>query len=94
DSLRKSDATFRYGGDEFAAICPETSGEAMAGVLRRIEMSLKNYCAQIRLTGDIGISWGAASFPTDALEAGELIEVADQRLYHCKRAHHQGLSPR
>src|SRR6266511_863048 len=39
-SLRQSDAVFRYGGDEFAALCPETSGEAMAHALRRFESNM------------------------------------------------------
>src|SRR5262245_35978126 len=39
-SLRRSDAVFRYGGDEFAAVCPETSGDAMVHALRRLESNL------------------------------------------------------
>jgi diguanylate cyclase (GGDEF)-like protein len=80
-SLRQSDAVFRYGGDEFAAICPETSGAAMAHALRRLESNLpieSHY-----------ISWGAASFPADAGEEDELIRIADDRLYACKRSHHR-----
>jgi diguanylate cyclase (GGDEF)-like protein len=87
-SLRQSDAVFRYGGDEFAALCPETSGEAMAHALRRLE---SNMPVESRLRGrlaePLGISWGAASFPVDANEEGELIRIADDRLYACKRSH-------
>jgi diguanylate cyclase (GGDEF)-like protein len=86
-SLRQSDAVFRYGGDEFAALCPETSGEAMAHALRRLE---SNMPLESRLRGrsaePLGISWGAASFPADADEEGELIRIADTRLYDCKRS--------
>jgi diguanylate cyclase (GGDEF)-like protein len=74
-SLRQSDSVFRYGGDEFAAICPETPGVAMTHALCRLESNLPN------------ISWGAASFPADAAEEGELIRIADDRLYACKRSH-------
>jgi diguanylate cyclase (GGDEF)-like protein len=87
-SLRQSDAVFRYGGDEFAAICPETSGGAMAHALRRVE-SIKP--AESILTGRavdrLDISWGVASFPADAAEEDELIRIADDRLYACKRSH-------
>jgi diguanylate cyclase (GGDEF)-like protein len=87
-SLRQSDAIFRYGGDEFAALCPETSGKAMAHVLRRLE---SNIPVESRLRGrlvePLSISWGAASFPADANEEGELIRIADDRLYVCKRSH-------
>jgi diguanylate cyclase (GGDEF)-like protein len=87
-SLRQSDAVFRYGGDEFAAVCPETSSDAMAHALRRLE---SNGPAESRLQGRSAespdISWGAASFPADAAEEDELIRIADDRLYACKRSH-------
>jgi diguanylate cyclase (GGDEF)-like protein len=87
-SLRQSDAVFRYGGDEFAALCPETSGDAMAHALRRLESNLH---VESRLQGHpterLDISWGAASFPADGAEEDELIRIADDRLYACKRSH-------
>jgi diguanylate cyclase (GGDEF)-like protein len=86
-SLRQSDAVFRYGGDEFAAICPETSSDAIAYALRRLE---SNMPIESRLQGHLAerpdISWGAASFPADAVEEDELIRIADDRLYACKRS--------
>lgn len=85
-SLRISDATFRYGGDEFAAICPETSAAEMEILLERIEASFKEFSSQLEPM--TGISWGVASLPSDALEASELIRIADQRLYDRKKAHH------
>ncbi|MBO0858788.1 MAG: GGDEF domain-containing protein [Chloracidobacterium sp.] len=87
-SLRRSDSVFRYGGDEFAAICPETSGEAMACALRRVE-SIKSVESihTGSLVESLDISWGVASFPTDAAEEDELIRIADVRLYACKRSH-------
>jgi diguanylate cyclase (GGDEF)-like protein len=88
-SLRQSDATFRYGGDEFAAICPETSGDDMDNLLYRIEMRFKDYCAAADIDPLTGISWGVASLPGDAMDVGELIRIADKRLYDCKKEHHR-----
>jgi len=87
-SLRQSDGVFRYGGDEFAAICPETSGDAMAHALRRVE-SIKPVESILtgRTVDRLDISWGVASFPADAAEEDELIRIADDRLYACKRSH-------
>lgn len=86
-SLRQSDAVFRYGGDEFAALCPETSGDAVAHALRRLESNMPiESCLQGHLAERPGISWGAASFPADAAEEDELIRIADDRLYACKRS--------
>jgi diguanylate cyclase (GGDEF)-like protein len=81
-SLRQSDSVYRYGGDEFVAIYPETSDRAMATVLRRLEASLGALAAPGL---SVGISWGAASLPADAREEQELIRIADQRLYENKR---------
>jgi diguanylate cyclase (GGDEF)-like protein len=91
-SLRQSDATFRYGGDEFAAICPETSGDDMDNLLYRIEVRFKEYCAAAHIDPLTGLSWGVASLPVDAMEAGELIRIADKRLYDCKKEHHRLLA--
>jgi diguanylate cyclase (GGDEF)-like protein len=91
-SLRQSDAVFRYGGDEFAAVCPETSGAAMAHVLRRLDSNLRVPGIEAHSSRQLGLSWGAASFPADAVEEGELIRIADERLYDCKRAHHRSFA--
>jgi diguanylate cyclase (GGDEF)-like protein len=91
-SLRQSDATFRYGGDEFAAVCPETSWDEMDNLLYRIEVRFKEYCAAAHIDPLTGISWGVASLPADAMEAGELIRIADKRLYDCKKEHHRLLT--
>ncbi|MFN7947172.1 MAG: GGDEF domain-containing protein [Blastocatellia bacterium] len=90
-SLRHSDTAFRYGGDEFAAICPETPGEVMEGVMRRVEASVLSYFADSPVSEECGISWGVASFPVDASRAADLMRIADERLYECKKAHHQRL---
>lgn len=87
-SLRQSDAVFRYGGDEFAAICPETGGAVMARISARLEEKL-------RPGGELGhgkalsISWGLAAWPSDARTATELLRIADARLYVCKQEHHR-----
>jgi diguanylate cyclase (GGDEF)-like protein len=90
-SLRQSDAVFRYGGDEFVAVCPETSGDAMANALRRLGSNMPALRIEPRLQGHLAehldISWGVASFPADAAEEDELIRIADDRLYACKRSH-------
>jgi diguanylate cyclase (GGDEF)-like protein len=88
-SLRHSDTAFRYGGDEFAAICPETPGDMMKGVMRRVESGVLSYFADSLVSEECGISWGVASFPADATRAEDLVRIADERLYDCKKQHHQ-----
>lgn len=87
-SLRQSDSAYRCGGDEFAAICPETGPEAMINVARRIETQLLQGFEDTPFAGNFGISWGLASFPADGQEMDRLVRSADERLYRCKREHH------
>lgn len=86
-SLRKTDAAYRFGGDEFVAICPETSADAMVNVLRRLETNFSAYCRQKPFSRHVGISWGVSSYPEDATEADDLVRISDQRLYECKINH-------
>ncbi|MGH9767169.1 MAG: GGDEF domain-containing protein [Blastocatellia bacterium] len=89
-SLRQSDAVFRYGGDEFAAICPETSGDAMVYALRRLESTIPAWRIESFLPEHLDISWGVASLPADGAGENELINIADKRLYACKRERRLG----
>lgn len=88
-SLRQSDAVFRYGGDEFVALCPETSNQAMENVLRRLETSLCAHNAETNFDPAISVSWGIACFPTNAANAEDLLRLADERLYVCKKEHYK-----
>ena len=81
--LRRTDQVFRYGGDEFAALCPETGRRALHAVLERVE-TRTGHVGSLEVT----ISWGVACFPSDAASATELVKLADERLYTRKREHH------
>lgn len=78
-SFRQSDPVFRYGGDEFVALCPETSGAAIENVLQRLQERLQSSGFPA-----ITVSWGIASLPADAAKANELVKLADDRLYERK----------
>ena len=80
-TLRRTDRVFRYGGDEFVAICPETSSGTIVGALWRVEDNLKGID-----DGIVSISWGISTLPEDGKDGASLIEIADQRLYSMKRS--------
>ncbi len=86
--LRSVDKVFRYGGEEFAVILPET-GQGGAKVIaeelrRRIAACSYNVGAGQALK--ITVSIGSASFPQDAEQREDLIGAADQALFSAKRA--------
>lgn len=82
-SIRGSDQAFRYGGDEFAILLPNTSIDAAIQVSERVR---KKIAADIE-SGHIPVtaSLGLAGWPADGISATEVIAAADSALYLAKR---------
>ncbi|MFC1704136.1 diguanylate cyclase [Candidatus Omnitrophota bacterium] len=77
ESIRAVDMVFRYGGEEFAIILPQTPQAGAATAAKRLLTMVKK-----RLP--ITVSIGVASFPSNAESREELIEKADRALYQAK----------
>lgn len=77
-AVRIADMVFRYGGDEFAVICSETSKAGGQELAKRL-LDLENQ--KIPLTISIGVS----CFPDDADNKDNLIKKSDEMLYEAKR---------
>ncbi len=85
---RKIDVIARYGGEEFAIILPETDADQAGMVAARLRQSVESHPfegGETQPGGHLTISVGAAAAPTHAATVKELIERADQALYHAKR---------
>lgn len=80
--IRSVDLAFRYGGDEFVVILPQTAKEAAYVVSERVRTQIAKEMEKraIALTCSIGV----ASYPADAILSGELVDLADTALYHAK----------
>jgi diguanylate cyclase (GGDEF)-like protein/putative nucleotidyltransferase with HDIG domain len=83
NSVRNVDQAFRYGGDEFVVILPQTARDAAYVVAERVRRQLAEEMEKkvIAVTCSIGL----ASYPEDGMLSGELVDVADTALYHAKR---------
>jgi diguanylate cyclase (GGDEF)-like protein len=81
-SIRDADQAFRYGGDEFVAILPETSKEDAYVVADRVREQLIKEMDRKSLT--VTCSIGLASYPEDGVISGELVVGADTALYYAK----------
>lgn len=82
--LREGDSIYRYGGDEFAMLLPETTKEGTIEVTERLKsMFASDFSGKeerIRLSLSIGI----ASYPEDGKDEKGLIAAADRRMYLSK----------
>jgi len=85
--VREVDTLFRFGGDEFAALLVETDATTARVVAERIRKSVADHHflqdreQSCRLTTTVGYS----TFPSDALDSIELLDLADQAMYDGKR---------
>jgi diguanylate cyclase (GGDEF)-like protein/putative nucleotidyltransferase with HDIG domain len=81
-SIRNIDQAFRYGGEEFAVMLPETSTQGAYVVAERIREKIQERTFKGRAS--VTASLGVASWPTDGMTKEELLASADKALYTAK----------
>jgi len=86
--LRLIDYAFRYGGDEFVVLLPQTSKDQGLVVARRIRDSLRasEFCKPEGLNLNVRASMGLATYPHDAKTPHEIIRQADEMMYSVKNS--------
>jgi diguanylate cyclase (GGDEF)-like protein/putative nucleotidyltransferase with HDIG domain len=83
NSVRNVDQAFRYGGDEFVVLLPQTARDAAYVVAERARRQIAEDMGKKAIA--VTCSIGLASYPADGMLSGELVDVADVALYHAKR---------
>lgn len=93
-TLRLIDYAFRYGGDEFVVLLPQTSKDQSLIVAKRLRDIIRN--APFPMEGGLDLnvraSFGVASFPEDAKTAHEIIRQADEMMYAVKNSTRDSIS--
>ena len=92
--LRLIDYAFRYGGDEFVVLLPQTSKESALVVARRLRdvFRTENWLKSEGLNLNVRASMGVATFPEDAKSAHEIIRQADEMMYAVKNTTRDNVS--
>ncbi len=86
--LRLIDFAFRYGGDEFVVLLPQTGKDQALVVARRLRDGLRgsNFCREEGLNLNVRASIGLATYPHDARTAHDVIRQADGMMYVVKNS--------
>jgi len=80
DNIRKEvDAAFRYGGDEFIILMPETGGPGAMRVARRVANAAKTTLSK----DGVSTSWGVAELPASG-DVSALVRKADALMFKMK----------
>ncbi len=82
-NLRSSDTVFRFGGDEFAIVLPQTKLEEASMVANHLCVAVNGHAWS---WGPISVSIGFANFGGRVSSADDLIRLADHALYKAKLA--------
>ena len=83
EAKRASDEVARIGGEEFAALLPDTDEHGAYIFADRLRARVSDACRP--LPGSLTISLGVATFPQHGHEGDSLVRAADQALYMAKR---------
>lgn len=88
--MRTTDLAGRWGGDEFAVVCPETDGAAARSLAAKLRESVSSQ--PVKLPGrllpiTVSVGWGVDGTTGDA---PSLVAAADASLYAAKNRGHAG----
>ena len=88
ENLRLVDAAFRYGGDEFAILLPQTGKDAALLVARRLMAMFrtKEWLAGQGFSLLLRASIGIACYPADGTTPQTMVHRADELMYEVKQA--------
>jgi len=80
--IRPEDYCFRYGGEEFVLLLPETNRLAAYQTAEKIRRKIEK--TSLIPDKTVTVSIGISEFPTQSRSMAELFQMADQALYNSK----------
>ena len=85
--LRSNDLVYRYGGDEFIVLLPNSNIDESKRIATRISEAVKEskFSVGEGIQYTISLSIGIADFPNDAQTVKAIVEFADKMMYMSKK---------
>lgn len=85
-SVRETDVTARWGGEEFVVLLPQTEKDAALHSASRVRKAISAHKFKSLTDKEITVSIGIASLPNSSIDTGEkLIDASDIAMYEAKR---------
>jgi diguanylate cyclase (GGDEF)-like protein len=83
-SVRGVDSAYRYGGDEFLIMLPETDFIGAYVVAEKIREGVEEVSESLGTEATTSVSIGLVSYPEDGSSSEELMTAADRAMYQAK----------
>lgn len=83
NSVRTVDIAFRYGGDEFVVLLPDTEFEDAFSVVERVRKNIEEEMGKRKIS--LTASFGLASWPMDGVRGNEILDAADAGAFLAKQ---------
>src|SRR5579871_4280756 len=94
DSCRAYDYVARMGGDEFVVVLPSQRSGSLRAKIDRFVAVVEETGRRLCPLADLSLSVGEAAYPTDGLDAEQLLGEADRKMYKTKEVHRAALRVR
>lgn len=91
ETCREYDYAARMGGDEFVLVIPGQKPEAVQTIEHRLRALAIEVGREVCGERLLSLSIGHAFYPTDGIDAEDLLAEADRRMYAEKQQHHNEL---
>src|SRR5579871_4567692 len=94
EHCRLIDFAFRYGGDEFVLLLPQTSKDNALNVARRLHKLIreKKWLSSEGLDLHLTASMGVAAYPVDSRTKEGLLHLADEAMYLVKNTNRDAVA--